>query len=513
MKLLRKLVCAGLAILPFTVTADEATPQPLPQIAKSVDFVEYDVLTPNMPAEVYKKFEVRAEKDDPVAMDIVFFANFMGCGRPIDRLEAQKWLPRALKAGAPLAMLMQIVNERDLFPQFTIPDYKRQEEQFRQLEIFFRNASEKGADFACYGLGACLSYKSENSERIKVLLPGAQRGNSYMQVLLAKAYYGCESHAEEQSEKWKWCQKACDRGNIKAMTWMGIFYRNDSRGKRDVEKALIFFEKAAAGGDPGAMSALSSMQDGQEAPLDKKRAFELTLKASETGYAFAIEDLVWMYTQGAGTPKDFSAALKWANVLAQYKGIISYDALFSVGCAYLNGWGVEQNWEIGIQTLEKAIEVATGPEHQFIVDTDQKSAQILFLLSEAYSMPGPHNDSQKAAQIKQKALSLDKDSVMAALYHLGLSFGKGWGVKKSASEAAVWYTLGTELGHPGCMNKLARIYDFGWGLSQDKAKAQELYEKAAKLGWREVDKTKLKKTEGAEPGKREPGQPGRHLDF
>lgn len=67
-----------------------------------------------------------------------------------------------------------------------------------------------------------------------------------------------------------------------------------------------------------------------------------------------------------------------------------------------------------------------------------------------------------------------------ALYSLGLSCEKGWGVSKSPKKAIQYYKRAGN--HDSALLNLGICYGQGRGVKQDFKKAVEFYKKAAKLG-------------------------------
>jgi TPR repeat protein len=74
--------------------------------------------------------------------------------------------------------------------------------------------------------------------------------------------------------------------------------------------------------------------------------------------------------------------------------------------------------------------------------------------------------------------------------NLGVLYQNGWGVAQDYAKAREWYEKAADKGNTIAMVNLGMLYRNGWGVAQDYAKAREWYEKAANKGEAEA-KAKL----------------------
>ena len=70
-----------------------------------------------------------------------------------------------------------------------------------------------------------------------------------------------------------------------------------------------------------------------------------------------------------------------------------------------------------------------------------------------------------------------------AVTTLGYCYDNGYGVSKDKKKAIEFYERASSLGHTGAMNKLGNCYFKGDGVDEDKKKAIEFYERASSLGY------------------------------
>ncbi len=97
-----------------------------------------------------------------------------------------------------------------------------------------------------------------------------------------------------------------DEGNTRAMIGLGYMSLSPEKSRFKPEKAFELFSRASAQGDPEAMFELAKLYEkgigtGQSFP----KALELYQKSADLGFADAINDLGFLYYQGAsGLPRD-----------------------------------------------------------------------------------------------------------------------------------------------------------------------------------------------------------------
>ena len=83
-------------------------------------------------------------------------------------------------------------------------------------------------------------------EQLKNLTEAAERGDQDMQKCLLYAYWPLTGPFEWDEEKWVyWVNRLAENGDAEAMEGLGDTYYYGRVGKRNVEKALVWLEKAA----------------------------------------------------------------------------------------------------------------------------------------------------------------------------------------------------------------------------------------------------------------------------
>jgi len=97
-----------------------------------------------------------------------------------------------------------------------------------------------------------------------------------------------------------------DEGNTRAMIGLGYMSLSPEKSRFKPEKAFELFTRAATQGDPEAMFELAKLYEkGIGTEQNFPKALELYQKSADLGFADAINDLGFLYYQGAsGLPRD-----------------------------------------------------------------------------------------------------------------------------------------------------------------------------------------------------------------
>lgn len=124
-------------------------------------------------------------------------------------------------------------------------------------------------------------------------------------------------------------------------------------GHKDYEKALKFYNKAAANGNAAAMNSLGVCYGfGKGVPKDQAKALQWYKAAAEKGYANAMLNLGLLYENGWGVPVDNKTAFEW-YLQATEKNVPR--AFIRVSLMYQNGTGVEKDEAKAKEYKEEAI--------------------------------------------------------------------------------------------------------------------------------------------------------------
>ena len=106
----------------------------------------------------------------------------------------------------------------------------------------------------------------------------------------------------------EWYKKGARHGNTECEMMLGRLYEDGDGVKKDIPKAIEWFEKAAAKGDADAQNS-AGIYHSWKGRYDE--AFKWYTKAAAQGHAAAEYNLGFLYDDGRGVKKDISKAIEW----------------------------------------------------------------------------------------------------------------------------------------------------------------------------------------------------------
>jgi TPR repeat protein len=179
---------------------------------------------------------------------------------------------------------------------------------------------------------------------------------------------------------------------------------------------------------------------------DYQKAFQEFKAGADAGQAEAEFDLGVMYAQGFGVRRDLTAAANWYRKAADQGNA---EAQFALGQMYGHGWGVPRDTADALRWFEMANSVdSDGPP------TDWQSI-------DGYGMT---KDPQQAAYWYRMAANSGHPE---AQYFLALLYASGTGVKKDAEQAERWVSSSAGQGYPPAMAELGKRFATGNGVAKD----------------------------------------------
>jgi TPR repeat protein len=134
-------------------------------------------------------------------------------------------------------------------------------------------------------------------------------------------------------------------GSIDAMNGLGILYYRGGFGvNRDEEKALHWYEKAAAGGSTHALFNLGLLFEARRTPESTSQAFSWYQYAAAVGMADAMHRIGnFYYNPAPGLKRDFKLAPEWYQKAANAGDTTS---MFNLGLLYeRGGFGLKPDYE------------------------------------------------------------------------------------------------------------------------------------------------------------------------
>ena len=139
------------------------------------------------------------------------------------------------------------------------------------------------------------------TQTVKLMEKASQQvGDAEDQFNLGTMYYKGDGGLKKDYEKaMEWWQKAADQGYAQAQFNLGVIYASDEWVTQDYKKAMEWWQKAADQGDAEAQYNLGVIYAcGKWVEQDDEKAVEWYEKAAQQGHAKAQNSLGWMYYKG-----------------------------------------------------------------------------------------------------------------------------------------------------------------------------------------------------------------------
>jgi TPR repeat protein len=140
----------------------------------------------------------------------------------------------------------------------------------------------------------------------------AQRGDPKAMWYLGSMYSLGNGVAQDNGRALGWYTGSAERGNSDAQFVLGQMYYQALGTPQNYAMAFQWWGKAAARGDAAAQSNLGMMYEtGQGVPQNFGKALDLFTKSARAGNVYGEFDLGDMYENGRGVKQDYAAACEW----------------------------------------------------------------------------------------------------------------------------------------------------------------------------------------------------------
>jgi uncharacterized protein len=250
-----------------------------------------------------------------------------------------------------------------------------------------------------------------------------------------------------------------------SMTWaeyyLGRAYDDLNDGSPEPDKAVAHFQRAAAGGQVGAMVSLARLHlQGRGVAKDEARALELLhVAADRHGDPEAMGELGMFYFN-QGTEAGFVRARQYLTLAAAKNDI---NAMLTLGGIYFMGRGAAQSYEEAGRWYGKAAQ--TGEPIALLA--------MAALYEKGLGLP---RDSARSLALLKRAAEAGHPSGMVA-YGQRLQTDDGTG-RADPARAFRWFQKAADAGDWQGMEGLADCYARGAGVTANQALAGEWAEKA-----------------------------------
>ncbi|MEP2775304.1 MAG: hypothetical protein ABJQ29_06140 [Luteolibacter sp.] len=258
-----------------------------------------------------------------------------------------------------------------------------------------------------------------------------------------------------------WWKKSADAGDVDSMLLLANFYDGQMgfAEKKDPALTLRYLEKAAAGGNTGAMVALGSrLLYGEKSGRDEARGRAILDKAiAAKDYSAYFVLGTWQET----VKEDSKAALV---EFERGKDAGQADCMIRVAEYHIEGKGTKKDVERGVSILEAAAEADNFQAH-------------LMLAAMTFQSENPD-----IALGYKHLVAAANGGLAAAQNELGLFYLAGRLGVTDVSAAVSWFARAAEANYAAAQNNLAALHESGTGVPQSYENAAQLYVLAAQQG-------------------------------
>ena len=275
-------------------------------------------------------------------------------GTPKDAKLAAEWYAKAAEKGHLRAQ--SALGTLYMFGRGVDRDYG-------QALRLFRAAAAKNDPDAENGLG--LLYRNgwgvtrDYALSVQWFQKAVENGSDVANVNLGTAYEYGWGVATDLKEALRLLRKAADSGNAAAKSQLGTLYFTGLGVQKDFEKAFELFQESAQQRDASGEANLANMLRTSEAHRNYTKAMRMFNRAAAQGNPTAMTGLGVMYLNGEGVPQDEVKAMDWFSRAAD---LGDGWAMMNIGYVHAYGEGVAQDCMEAKVWFTKALASAAGPD-------------------------------------------------------------------------------------------------------------------------------------------------------
>ena len=205
------------------------------------------------------------------------------------------------------------------------------------------------------GLNLLVSGCATRQLTIATARAAAERGDARAQYFLATHYFNGEDVPRDYAEAARYMRAAAENGYPPAENNYGACCFQGWGRKPDPVEAVHWFRRAAAKGDPLAMYSLGMCyEQGRGVAGNLNEAVKWYRQAAQKRQPEAAAALDRIYRSGgAGMPRDYQQAFKWAHLGGELNNA---DCLNDLGFMYERGLGTARNPQQAAVSYRKAAE-------------------------------------------------------------------------------------------------------------------------------------------------------------
>ncbi|MBT5779406.1 MAG: hypothetical protein HOI02_08365 [Rhodospirillaceae bacterium] len=252
-----------------------------------------------------------------------------------------------------------------------------------------------------------------------------------------------------------------NHGDVDAQFNIAALYDNGLGVERNVEKAALWYDKAAARNvGPAELVLAHILRRGEVGVADSEQALRRLRSAAHRGSAHAQFELGVAYDWGAGVTQNYATAAVWYEKAAA-QGVA--EAKYNLATLYDEGLGAPKDHAVALAWYREAARGGNAMAENNIGNLYEKGlgvAQNYALAIEWY------------ARAAKRGLAIGQTN-LAIMYHLG------HGVARDFKEAARWYRSAAGQGEQTAQNSLGLLLANGLGVARNFIEATQWFLLAA----------------------------------
>ncbi len=251
------------------------------------------------------------------------------------------------------------------------------------------------------------------------------------------------------------------RGDVDAQYNLGALYDNGWGVERDVEKATLWYARAAGRNvAPAELVLAHILRRGEATVRDDDQALRYLRSAAHRGSARAQFELGIAYDRGIGVTQNYATAAVWYEKAAN-QGLT--EAVYNLATLFDEGLGTPKDHAAAMAWYKQAARDGSAPAENNIGNLHEKGLGVPQNYELAVEWYG------KAAA---RGLAIAQNN-LATMYHLG------HGVARDFKQAARWYRAAAEQGNQSAQNYLGLLLANGLGVERDLVAATKWFLLAA----------------------------------
>ena len=398
--------------------------------------------------EAAERFQPLAEAGNARAM---FFLGELHCwGLPVDKQNREigdSWRKKGAQLGDVLCRL-NMAYVRDI-------SQGEKDAIIKDVESDLIALAESGDMYAQNELGSVYSGKNDEESKRWYRL-SAEQGYFLAMNHLGNAYHSNGNYEEAN----KWYKMAGEAGYDWGYYNLASSYDAGKGVKEDKDEAIEIYKKAYRLNGPAAgqsANVIGNIYYGKENYEEANKWYEL---AGEAGYDWGWQNLGNDYRDGLGVSEDKDKAIEYYKKAYVMNGVAAGDSADRIGMIYYN----RNEYAEAHEWFEKSGKAG--------FDAGWGNLAICHRYGKGVCV-----DTDKAIEFFKNGCALKGEN----LGEYATDIGNLYWDKGEYEEANKWYEKAGEAGYEEGLYKLAKNYDNGSGINEDKDKAIELYEKAYNL--------------------------------